>query len=74
MKKTQIFGPIVYCLIIVQFFVTLPVLAYLDPGTGSYLLQILIASAVGALFAIKPFFTKMKEMFAKIAGKQRDDE
>lgn len=30
--------------------------AYLDPGTGSYFLQILIASLLGALFFIKSFW------------------
>lgn len=28
-------------------------LAYLDPGSGSYLLQLLVAGALGALFVLR---------------------
>ena len=30
--------------------------AYLDPGTGSYLLQVLLAGLLGALVAVKLFW------------------
>ena len=32
--------------------------AYIDPGTGSYVLQLLLAGILGALFAIKMFWTR----------------
>jgi hypothetical protein len=35
--------------------------AYLDPGTGSYIIQMAIAGAVSALFAIKIFWKRLKE-------------
>lgn len=31
---------------------------YLDPGSGSFLLQLLIAGLVGAGFVVKAFFTR----------------
>ena len=34
--------------------------AYLDPGTGSYFLQIIIATLLGAMYAIKHFWYKVK--------------
>jgi hypothetical protein len=34
--------------------------AYIDPGTGNYLLQLIVAVLFGALFAIKVFWTKVK--------------
>ena len=34
--------------------------AYLDPGTGSYLLQMLLAALLGGLFAIKLFWGRIK--------------
>lgn len=37
-----------------------PARAYLDPGTGSYLFQLLIAFFVGALFTIKLYWGKLK--------------
>lgn len=35
-------------------------LAYIDPGTGSYMLQILLAFFLGALFALKMFWKNVK--------------
>ena len=34
--------------------------AYLDPGTGSYILQLIIAGLLGGLFALKMFWGKVK--------------
>jgi len=39
--------------------------AYLDPGTGSYILQILIASLFGALFMLKVFWGRIVGFFSK---------
>lgn len=39
--------------------------AYIDPGTGSYLLQILIASVVSGLFVIKIWWAKIKDFIFK---------
>lgn len=40
--------------------------AYLDPGTGSYLVQIIIAGLLGAAFAIKVFWMRIKEFFLRM--------
>ncbi len=40
--------------------------AYLDPGTGSYLLQIMVAALFGGLFFIKTFWTNIKHFIQKI--------
>ncbi len=46
------------------------ILAYLDPGTGSMILQLIIAGLVGLCFAIKMFWFNIKGFFAKhFAGK-----
>jgi len=43
--------------------------AYLDPGTGSYVLQLAIVTLVGALFAVKMFCKKLlarvKNLFSR---------
>jgi len=39
--------------------------AYLDPGTGSYILQILIAGLFGALFMLKVFWGRIVGFFSK---------
>ncbi len=44
--------------------------AYIDPGTGSYLLQILLAGALGGALAIKIFWKRIKIFFAGLFGKK----
>lgn len=44
--------------------------AYLDPGSGSYLLQLLIAGFFGALFVIRMSWDRIKEFFRKIFNRQ----
>ncbi len=36
---------------------------YVDPGSGSYLIQVIIATVLGALFYIKIFWYKIKSIF-----------
>ena len=43
--------------------------AYLDPGTGSYILQILIAGLFGALFMLKVFWGRIVVFFGKGSSK-----
>ena len=39
--------------------------AYLDPGSGSFLFQIIIGGILSAMFAIKLYFRKIKNFFSK---------
>ena len=39
--------------------------AYLDPGTGSYFLQMLIAGLMAGLFTLKIYWKKVKSFFKK---------
>ena len=39
--------------------------AYLDPGTGSYLFQLIIASMLGGLFALKTWWRSVKSFFQR---------
>ncbi len=49
-------------------------LIYLDPGSGSYLLQLLIAGALGTIFAVKMFWGRIKGFFAqRLFGKKDED-
>lgn len=50
-----------YASILMGVFITAPLLAsaYLDPGTGSYIFQILVAGALGGLFALKMYGRKI---------------
>ena len=42
--------------------------AYLDPGSGSMLLQVLLALFLGAGFTIKLYWKKLKAFFSKNKG------
>ena len=52
--------------------------AYIDPGTGSYLIQILLAVLVGSAFAVKMFWHNIKAFlgrrFSKNKGAADDSE
>ena len=47
-------------------------LAYLDPGSGSFLLQLLIAALLGAGIALKASWGKIKGLFGGKAAKDED--
>jgi hypothetical protein len=47
--------------------------AYLDPGSGSFLIQLLIAGLVGAGFLVKVYWKKIKGLFNRSASKNEDD-
>ncbi len=36
--------------------------AYLDPGTGSYVFQVLLAIAVGCIYTLKLYWKKIKAL------------
>jgi hypothetical protein len=39
--------------------------AYLDPGSGSFILQLVLAAVLGGLFIIKGYWLKIKGLFTK---------
>lgn len=62
---------ILIIILIVIFIFPKNTYAYLDPGTGSYFIQVLIATLLGSLFFFKGFLTKVKNRFSK---RQNDNE
>lgn len=48
--------------------------AYLDPGSGSFILQLLIASLVGAAFIIKTYWRRINGFFRQLFNKEQDEE
>jgi hypothetical protein len=47
--------------------------AYLDAGTGSYILQLVIAGFVGALFAAKIFWKKIVRFARRLFSRKTSD-
>jgi len=59
-----------YCFIIyvvVTIIVVLPmkIYAYLDPGSGSYILQVLLGTLLGGSYLIKVYWEKIKSFFSR---------
>ncbi len=50
--------------------------AYLDPGTGSFILQMLVGALLGGVVAIGVFRRRVVDFLKRIfgRGKQRDDK
>jgi hypothetical protein len=48
--------------------------AYMDPGTGSYILQLVIAALLGVSFAIKMFWLRIKTFLANLISKKPKDD
>jgi hypothetical protein len=46
------------------------ILLYVDPGSGSYLVQVIIAAVLGALFYFKAAWWKIKSFFTR---KKKDE-
>lgn len=49
---------------------------YLDPGSGSYLIQLLIASLMGGLILLRVYWGKVSGFVRRLMGKsvEEDDE
>jgi hypothetical protein len=49
--------------------------AYIDPGTGSYVAQLIIAALVGAGVAVKIYWGKIKAFFgASSKGQEKEQD
>jgi hypothetical protein len=51
-------------------------LLYVDPGSGSYLVQVIIAAVLGAAFWIKMYWLRIKAFFGggKIKPEKKEQE
>ena len=50
------------------------VYAYLDPGTGSMLIQMLIGGVVAAMFTIKMYWYQLRSYIQRKLGKEEDTQ
>lgn len=48
--------------------------AYLDPGTGSYVLQLLVGGLLGGLFALGVFWRRVVAFFKHLFRRGRGDD
>ena len=48
--------------------------AYLDPGSGSYFVQLLLASLMGALFVLGVYRRKVTDFIRNLFSKDKSDD
>ena len=48
--------------------------AYLDPGTGSFILQIVLAAAIGAYYSLKLYWTRVRDFLTRTFSKEKKEE
>lgn len=69
-------SPVCACCVLALLFIgfSREVYAYVDPGTGSYLLQILVAGLLGLIYAARLYWTKLKNFLTtRILRQSRKD-
>jgi hypothetical protein len=70
MLKKKIFL-VLFLIVTLQFTFSQNAFAYLDPGIGSYIFQVLVAMIIGGLFTAKMYWQKIKNFFGNLfSGKQ----
>ena len=47
--------------------------AYLDPGSGSILLQLLVAGALGALIVLRTSWGRIRKLFGRDTDEEEDE-
>ena len=63
-----------FLLAIVFLIAPLSANAYIDPGTGSFIVQVIVATVLGAVFYFKFFWRKIRNFFKqKILGRKEDE-
>ena len=58
---------------IIFFLAVKNVYAYIDPGTGSYLLQIIVATLLAFLFTVKSYWKKIKGFLKRVFSPRKED-
>jgi hypothetical protein len=69
--RTPAVGTLVLLVIAGQLLGPRDALAYIDLGTGSYVFQLIIASLLGAAFAVKAYWERIRAFFGR---RRREDD
>lgn len=67
-------SPFFLVLFLVSILPAAPAYAYIDPGTGSFLIQGILAAIVGAGVALKVFWGRIKSIFTGSSPDLDDDD
>ena len=66
MLKSRTITQIAVYSAIFYFALAEPAYAYIDPGSGSYFLQLLIAGLLAGLYSLKIYWAKVRDFLGKI--------
>lgn len=58
--------PILYLTVLSFFLFARPAQAYLDPGTGSYITQVIVGLLAGGAYAVKVYWRQIIAFFKKL--------
>ncbi len=75
-RKSGFRDPAFLFAVLIIYFGVMPTraYAYLDPGTGSFIFQILVGAIVGGIFYFKNFIASLKEKIARLFGRKPADD
>ena len=60
----------IFCCTLYLILLSNPAYAYLDPGTGSMILNLIVGAAAGAITFASVFWQKIKNFFKKVFKKE----
>jgi len=61
----------VLLIVVLQEIVLKDAFAYIDPGTGSYIFQVMVAAFIGGLFTVKIYWKKIKDFLINFFTQKR---
>jgi uncharacterized paraquat-inducible protein A len=61
----------VFFILVAAMMISTDACAYLDPGTGSYIFQVIIAMFIGSIFTLKIYWQKIKDFFRSFFTKNQ---
>jgi len=62
------------CLVLSHFVFTQKALAYINPGTGSLIFQLIIAAALGGAVFLKMYWNKLIHLFKKTTDEEANEQ
>jgi len=74
MKVLRCFKNVLILTLILLFWSIQKAYAYIDPGTGSYIIQVMIGGLLGAAFALKVYWKKVKAYFSNLFSKHTKND
>jgi hypothetical protein len=65
MEKSRSYAPLWLVVVVMLLATPRQLAAYIDPGSGSYLIQALMAGLLGGFFAVKTFWKQIRSYFSR---------